>query len=191
MEDSMAHNDETHAEAVGAGPEATAQAEERENATVEEAGDALAEAQAAAEENLNKYMRLAAEMDNLRKRTTRDIEHAHKFAIERFAGELLAVTDSLEMGLVAAEGASAESLVEGTQATLKLLLGALVKSGVTVVDPEGEPFDPQVHEAMTMQPSDTAEPGSVLTVVQKGYELNGRLLRPARVIVAAEPPASD
>jgi molecular chaperone GrpE len=191
MEDSMAHNDETHAEAVGAGPEATAQAEERENATVEEAGDALAEAQAAAEENLNKYMRLAAEMDNLRKRTTRDIEHAHKFAIERFAGELLAVTDSLEMGLAAAEGASAESLVEGTQATLKLLLGALVKSGVTVVDPEGEPFDPQVHEAMTMQPSDTAEPGSVLTVVQKGYELNGRLLRPARVIVAAEPPASD
>jgi molecular chaperone GrpE len=191
MEDSMAHNDETHAEAVGAGPEAAAQAEERENATVGEAGDALAEAQAAAEENLNKYMRLAAEMDNLRKRTTRDIEHAHKFAIERFAGELLAVTDSLEMGLVAAEGASAESLVEGTQATLKLLLGALVKSGVTVVDPEGEPFDPQVHEAMTMQPSDTAEPGSVLTVVQKGYELNGRLLRPARVIVAAEPPASD
>jgi molecular chaperone GrpE len=191
MEDSMAHNDETHAEAVGAGPEAVAQAEERENATVEEAGDALAEAQAAAEENLNKYMRLAAEMDNLRKRTTRDIEHAHKFAIERFAGELLAVTDSLEMGLAAAEGASAESLVEGTQATLKLLLGALVKSGVTVVDPEGEPFDPQVHEAMTMQPSDTAEPGSVLTVVQKGYELNGRLLRPARVIVAAEPPASD
>jgi molecular chaperone GrpE len=190
MEDSMAHNDETHAEAVGAGPEAAAQAEERENATVEEAGDALAEAQAAAEENLNKYMRLAAEMDNLRKRTTRDIEHAHKFAIERFAGELLAVTDSLEMGLAAAEGASAESLVEGTQATLKLLLGALVKSGVTVVDPEGEPFDPQVHEAMTMQPSDTAEPGSVLTVVQKGYELNGRLLRPARVIVAAEPPAS-
>jgi molecular chaperone GrpE len=191
MEDSMAHNDETHAEAVGAGPETAAQAEERENATVEEAGDALAEAQAAAEENLNKYMRLAAEMDNLRKRTTRDIEHAHKFAIERFAAELLAVTDSLEMGLVAAEGASAESLVEGTQATLKLLLGALVKSGVTVVDPEGEPFDPQVHEAMTMQPSDTAEPGSVLTVVQKGYELNGRLLRPARVIVAAEPPASD
>ena len=187
----MAHNDETHTEAVGAGPEAVAQAEERENATVEEAGDALAEAQAAAEENLNKYMRLAAEMDNLRKRTTRDIEHAHKFAIERFAGELLAVTDSLEMGLAAAEGASAESLVEGTQATLKLLLGALVKSGVTVVDPEGEPFDPQVHEAMTMQPSATAEPGSVLTVVQKGYELNGRLLRPARVIVAAEPPASD
>jgi molecular chaperone GrpE len=191
MEDSMAHNDETQAEAVGAGPEAEAQAEERENATVEEAGDALAEAQAVAEENLNKYMRLAAEMDNLRKRTTRDIEHAHKFAIERFAGELLAVTDSLEMGLAAAEGASAESLVEGTQATLKLLLGALVKSGVTVVDPEGEPFDPQVHEAMTMQPSATAEPGSVLTVVQKGYELNGRLLRPARVIVAAEPPASD
>jgi len=193
MEDSMAHNDETHTGSVETGPESAAPAEERERAPAEPENelDPLAEAQASAEENLNKYMRLAAEMDNLRKRTVRDVEHAHKFAIERFAGELLAVTDSLEMGLAAADGASAESLVEGTQATLKLLLGALEKSGVTVVDPEGEPFDPQLHEAMTMQPSETAEPGSVLTVVQKGYQLNGRLLRPARVIVAAEPPASD
>lgn len=154
----------------------------------QDVAEALATAQAEAEENLNKYLRLAAEMENLRKRTLRDVEHAHKYGIERFASELLAVADSLEMGLAARENASVDSLMEGTQATLKLLLGGMAKSGVEVVDPEGEPFDPQLHEAMTVQPSETAEPGSVLTVVQKGYLLNGRLLRPARVIVAAEPP---
>jgi len=152
-----------------------------------EGADALEQARAEAEDNLNKYIRLAAEMDNLRKRTAREVEQAHKFGIERFASDILAVVDSLEMGLEAAESASIESLQEGTAATLKLLCGALDKSGVEVIDPAGEPFDPQLHEAMTLQPSDTAEPGSVLVVVQKGYRLNGRLLRPARVIVAADP----
>ena len=133
-------------------------------------------------------MRLAAESENLRKRTVREVEHAHKYGIERFAGELLAVVDSLEMGIDAgAERLRRMHLREGSQATLKLLIGALTKSGVEQLDPEGEPFDPNLHEAMTMQPSDAAEPGSVLTVVQKGYQLNGRLLRPARVIVATEP----
>jgi len=147
----------------------------------------LEKAQAEAEEKHNKYIRLAAESENLRKRTVREIEHAHKFAIERFAGELLAVVDSLEMSIDAGETASAEALLEGSQATLKLLVGALTKSGIEQLDPVGEPFDPNLHEAMTMQPSDSAEPGSVLTVIQKGYQLNGRLLRPARVIVATEP----
>ncbi len=155
------------------------------------AGDDLWEqlqaARAEAEENNSKYMRLAAEMENLRKRTIREVEHAHKFGIERFAQELLAVVDSLEMGIEAGTGAAAETLLEGSAATLKLLLGALEKSGVESLDPEGEPFDPNLHEAMTMQPSNVAEPGSVLTVIQKGYQLNGRLLRPARVIVAREP----
>jgi molecular chaperone GrpE len=146
----------------------------------------LEKAQANAEENNNKYMRLAAESENLRKRTVREVEHAHKFAIERFAGELLAVVDSLEMGIDAGADASAEALLEGSQATLKLLAGALMKSGIEPLDPVGEPFDPNLHEAMTMQPSDSAEPGSVLTVIQKGYQLNGRLLRPARVIIATE-----
>lgn len=153
--------------------------------------DALLAAQADSEENLNKYMRLAAEMENLRKRTARDVENARKFGIERFATELLAVCDGLEMGLEAGQNASAEALLEGKQATLKLLRSAMSKSGVEVIDPEGEPFDPQLHEAMTVQPSATAEPGSVLTVVQSGYQLNGRLLRPARVIVAAEPPDAE
>jgi len=147
----------------------------------------LEKARAQADENNNKYIRLAAESENLRKRTVREVEHAHKFAIERFAGELLAAVDSLEMGIDVGAGTSAESLLEGSRATLKLLIAALTKSGVEQLDPEGEPFDPNLHEAMTMQPSDTVEPGSVLSVVQKGYQLNGRLLRPARVIVASEP----
>ncbi|TDJ46573.1 MAG: nucleotide exchange factor GrpE [Gammaproteobacteria bacterium] len=153
--------------------------------------DALLAAQAESEENLNKYIRLAAEMENLRKRTARDVEQARKFGIERFATELLAVCDGLEMGLEAGQTASVEALLEGKQATLKLLRSAMSKSGVELIDPEGEPFDPQLHEAMTMQPSASAEPGSVLTVVQSGYQLNGRLLRPARVIVAAEPPEPE
>jgi len=170
------------------------QASELREEAKEEIGDnaadlpaQLAEAQELAEENYSKYMLLAAELDNLRKRTVREVEHAHKFGTERLANELLAVVDSLEMGLDVGAGAAVETLLEGNQATLKLLTGALAKSGIVELDPEGEPFDPNVHEAMTMQPSDEVEPGSVVTVVQKGYQLNGRLLRPARVIVASEP----
>ena len=148
--------------------------------------DALEKATSAADENWAKYLRATAELENLRKRAARDVENARKFGIEQFASELLSVIDSLEMGLEAASNATVESLLEGKQATLKLLRAALAKSGIESIDPEGEPFDPQLHEAMTMQPSETAEPGSVLAVIQKGYQLNGRLLRPARVIVASE-----
>jgi len=162
------------------------EADESELQSAGEPLDELAAAQQSAEDNLNKYLRLAADMENLRKRTVRDVENARKYGIERFAAEILAVIDSLEMGLQAAPMASMESLLEGQAATYKLLLGAVEKSGLEVIDPEGEPFDPQLHEAITMQPSETAEPGSVLTVVQKGYQLNKRLLRPARVVVASE-----
>jgi molecular chaperone GrpE len=151
------------------------------------AEDALTRAEAESAENREKYLRLAAEMENLRKRSVRDLENARKFGIEKFAEDLLGVVDSLEMGLEAGANASVESLLEGKTATLKLFRTALDKAGVTVIDPEGEPFDPEVHEAMMVQSSDTAEPGSVLAVIQKGYELNGRLLRPARVVVASEP----
>ncbi len=153
---------------------------------VEDLPAQLAEAQKKSEENYNNYIKLAAEIDNLRKRTVREVEHARKFGAERLVNELLAVVDSLEMGIDAGADASAETLLEGKQATLKLLFGALLKAGVEPLDPEGEPFDPNLHEALTMQPSEAAEPGSVLTVVQKGYQLNGRLLRPARVIVASD-----
>ena len=147
---------------------------------------ALEAVQARADENWDRYVRAAAELDNVRKRAARDVENAHKFALERFGKELLAVRDTLEMGLAAADGASIESLIEGKEATLKLLTTVLQQFGIEEVDPAGEPFDPELHEAISMQPSDSAEPGSVLTVVQKGYTLNGRLLRPAMVIVAAE-----
>jgi molecular chaperone GrpE len=117
----------------------------------------------------------------------RDVEHAHKFAIERFAADLLAVCDSLEMALAAEGEPSVESLKEGSEATLKLLMTTMQRFGIEELDPLGEPFDPAQHEAMTMQPSGDVEPGTVVTVFQKGYALNGRLLRPARVVVASEP----
>lgn len=148
----------------------------------------LEDIQAKADENWDRYLRAAAEMENVRKRAARDVEHARKFALESFGREILGVKDSLELGLAAADSADTESILEGSQATLKLLTTTLERFGVVEVDPQGEPFDPELHEAMTMQPSADAEPGSVLTVVQKGYSLNGRLLRPARVIVAAELP---
>ncbi len=145
-----------------------------------------AELQAKVDENWQKYLRAAAELENVRKRAARDVENAHKFALERFAVELLAVRDSLEMGLAAGEDADVESLRQGKEATLKQLVTIMERFGVEELDPQGEPFDPDLHEAMTMQQSADVEPGSVLTVFQKGYALNGRLLRPARVVVAAE-----
>ena len=161
---------------------------EAETAEAGDAGPSVEELQAKADENWDRYLRAAAETENVRKRATRDVEHARKYALENFGRELLAVKDSLEMGLEAAATADADSLREGSEATLKLLATTLERFGIAEVDPEGEPFDPELHEAMTMQPSADVEPGSVITVIQKGYSLNGRLLRPARVIVASEPP---
>lgn len=164
-------------------------AEERPEEAAAESGDtALEEAQARADENWNLYLRAAAEAENVRKRASRDVENAHRFALENFGRELLAVVDSLEMGLAAADGSDADALREGSEATCKLLKTTLERFGIAEVDPEGEPFDPELHEAMSMMPAPNAEPGSVVQVIQKGYSLNGRLLRPARVIVAAEPP---
>jgi molecular chaperone GrpE len=151
------------------------------------AEEAEKDLKALADENWDKFVRAVAELDNVRKRGQRDVDNARKFAIERFATELLAVRDSLELGLSAADQADVVALREGSEATLKLLISTMQQFGIEEIDPQGEPFDPERHEAMTMQPSVTAEPGSVLAVFQKGYALNGRLLRPARVVVAAEP----
>jgi molecular chaperone GrpE len=168
----------------------SAEAANTEKQETPEAADPVAEATARAEENWDRYLRAAAELENVRKRAARDVENARKFALERFATDLLAVCDSLEMAIETGEEASIESLMEGSEATLKLLVSVLQRFGVEEVNPVGEPFDPSFHEAMTMQPSAEAEPGSVLTVFQKGYALNGRLLRPARVVVAEEPAES-
>jgi molecular chaperone GrpE len=153
-----------------------------------DAGDlqaALAAAEGRALESRDLYMRALAELDNVRKRATRDIEQAHKYGLERVAHDLIGVKDSLELGLASA--ASADVLREGTQATLQLLAKALEKAGLVELVPLGEQFNPQLHEAMVMQPSREHVPNSIVQVVQKGYQLNGRLLRPARVIVAREP----
>jgi molecular chaperone GrpE len=154
------------------------------------AGDALAAAEAKVQENWNNYMRVRAELENYRKRAEREVDQARKFAIERFAGEILPVSDALEAGL-RASGADPGALVEGAQATLRELNKAFDKAGIKVIDPEGQPFDPNWHEAMVAQESREQPPNTVLSVVQKGFSLNGRLLRPARVIVSKSPADSN
>ena len=148
---------------------------------------ALAAAEAKASENWNSYLRAVAELDNYRKRMDRELDNARKYAIERFAQELVGVADSLEAGINAGAAASGSALLEGSTATLKQLLRAFDKAGIKVIDPEGQPFDPAWHEAMVAQASDAKPPNTVLSVIQKGYSLNGRLLRPARVVVSKAP----
>ena len=175
---------DSEAEAVEASPAVEpSEPSEESSASVE---DELAEARQAASENLDRALRAQAELENVRRRMARDIENAHKFALERFVSELLPVKDSLELGLTASaeEGAGVAGIAEGLELTLRMLEQAMEKFGVKVLDPAGEPFDPEFHQAMTMQESDTAESGTVLTVVQKGCLLNERLVRPAMVIVA-------
>jgi molecular chaperone GrpE len=151
------------------------------------AGAALAAAEAKATENWNSYLRAVAEMENYRKRMDRELENARKYAIERFAQELVSVADSLEAGINAGTASSGSALLEGSTATLKQLLRAFDKAGIKVIDPLGQPFDPAWHEAMVAQESRDQPANTVLSVIQKGYSLNGRLLRPARVIVSKEP----
>ena len=143
----------------------------------------LAAALGRAEEFRSQHLRAVAELDNYRKRAAREIDNARQFGVERFAGELLAVIDSLELGLAAGATADARTLLEGQEATLRLLVKAFEKAGIAAVDPAGALFDPGTQEAVAMQPSE-GEANRVLAVVQKGYVLNGRLLRPARVVVS-------
>jgi molecular chaperone GrpE len=152
-----------------------------------EAPSALAAAEAKAGENWNSYLRAVAELENYRKRTERELENARKYAVERFAQELVGVGDSLEAGIVAATANPGPALLEGAKATLKQLQQAFDKTGIKVIDPVGQPFDPAWHEAMVAQESRDSAPNTVLSVIQKGYSLNGRLLRPARVIVSKAP----
>jgi molecular chaperone GrpE len=148
---------------------------------------ALGEAEERAKNHWGQYLRAVADLDNVRKRAQKDIEAANRYGLEKFAAELLPVRDSLELAVQNAEKADVRSLKQGQEATLQLLAKALEKIGIVTINPVGEPFDPARHEAMLAQPSNTAEPNSVLQVVQPGYEINGRLLRPARVIVAKAP----
>ena len=157
-----------------------------EDLSVEELRQKLAEAEARAEECWDKLLRTKAEQENLQRRHAREVENAHKYALERFAQELLPVIDSLEMGVEAAntEGVTVEKLREGTELTLKMLLAAMEKFGIAAIHPEGEPFNPELHQAMSLLESPEHAPNTVMNVMQKGYTLNERLIRPAMVVVS-------
>ena len=150
---------------------------------------ALAAAEEKAAANWDSYLRAVAEQDNIRKRGQRDLEGALKYGVEKLAGELLPVKDSLEMALASIEThPEAQALKAGIEMTLKLLAQALEKQGVKELNPaKGEAFNPELHEAMAAQPTTEVPADAVLSTVQKGYALNGRLLRPARVLVAKAP----
>ena len=138
------------------------------------------------EENWDKFVRTQAEMENLKRRSEKDLQDARKFGLEKFARDLLPVADSLELGLGVeiSDNPEAKKLHEGMALTLKQLLATLEKFHVVPVDPQNERFNPELHQAMAMQPTDEAEPNTVIKVYQKGYLLNGRLLRPAMVVVS-------
>lgn len=143
-------------------------------------------ANARADENWERVVRMQAEMDNLRKRQMREIENAHKFALDKISSELLTVRDGLESAINAgtAEDADVAKLQEGSELILKQLTQVMEKFNIVEVDPVGEKFDPDMHQAMSMQEVPDTEPNTVVTVMQKGYTLNERLLRPAVVMVS-------
>jgi len=146
----------------------------------------LEQAQQEAAQHKDLALRLQADMENLRRRTRLDLEEAHKFALKKFVDALIPAMDSMEMGMSAAakEEATKESIREGVEMTFKQMLDVLGQFNVERIDPTGEKFDPQLHEAMTMIPSAEHESQTVIDTIQKGYTLNERLVRPARVVVA-------
>ena len=160
-------------------PETAVQLVEMERLKTELAG-----AEDRAKNHWEQYLRALADVDNVRKRGAKDLENTRQFAVEKFAQELIGVKDSLELGIQNSGKADVASLIEGQNATLRLLAKAFEKAQIEEINPEGAAFNPELHEAMMTQPSD-APPNTVLNVVQRGYQLNGRLLRPARVIVSA------
>lgn len=163
-------------------PERSSEASE----SLEEIVQALEETKRKAEDHWNAFLRSQAELENLRRRSAREVENARKYGLDRFVAELLPVKDSLELGVAAAQDDSVSlvSVREGMDLTLKMLKTAMEKFGIEEVAPQNQPFNPEVHEAMSVQETDKVPSGTVLTLVQKGYLLNGRLVRPAMVIVA-------
>ncbi len=156
----------------------------------EEAGDALEIALAEAEKFRDLALRSEAEMQNLRKRSERDVQNAHKFGVERLVQNLLPVMDSLEKAIETSEQAQTpedDPQLEGLRLCLKLFSEVLEKEGIVVVDPLGTPFDPNLHEALSLIENPDLEPNSVMAVIQKGYQLHERLVRPAMVMVSKAP----
>lgn len=162
--------------------------EQAEAAVEQDIEQLLEETRKQAAEHWDSLLRVQADMENLRRRTRIDVENAHKFGVEKLIHALVPVADSLEMGLDASQKAEAslDSIREGMDMTFKQLLDVLANFNVERINPAGEKFNPQLHEAMTMVPSPAHEPNTVIEVFQKGYALNERLIRPARVIVSKE-----
>jgi molecular chaperone GrpE len=149
--------------------------------------DRLEAAEAASQQARNDYLRVQAEMQNLRRRTEQDIEKAHKYGQERFSAELITVMDNLERALQSASGNEDEAvkaIFDGVDLTLKSFSDCFKRFNIEAIDPLGEPFDPQLHQAMSIQDNPDVEPNTVIAVMQKGYTLHGRVIRPAMVIVS-------
>ena len=162
-----------------------AKEELEDNSKIEDLESQLQEAQQSAKDNWDKLLRSQAEMENLKRRTTKDLENAHKFALDGFVKALLEVSDSLTMGIKSAkdEKATIETTTEGLELTMKVFNSTLEKFGVESINPVDEKFDPELHEAVTMVPMPDKKSNTVLEVIQTGFTLNGRLVRPALVIV--------
>jgi len=173
-------------EAHGQPPQAD---EDAAPAAATDASEELEQLRSEARENHENYLRAMAELENVRRRGEREVANAHKFGLEKFVAELLPVRDSLEMGLKAGEQEQADvtALREGTDLTLKMFGQVLEKFGVEEINPEGEPFNPERHEAVATTPTGEVEPDTVVEVMQKGYLLNERVVRPAMVVVARPP----
>jgi molecular chaperone GrpE len=154
---------------------------------------ALATAQATVIDQKDSVVRAKAEVDNIRRRAAQDVEKARKFALEKFAAELLPVVDNLERAIanIDKEDEAQKALAEGVELTLQSFLSGVEKFGVKAVDPQDQPFNPEFHQAMSMQEVPGVAPNTVIAVMQKGYELNGRLIRPAMVMVSKAAPAVD
>lgn len=152
----------------------------------------LEQATKAASEEKDRAIRAVAEMENVRRRTAQDVEKAHKFALEKFASELLPVLDNLERTLQVADkdNETVKPLLEGVELTLKSMVSSVAKFGIEAVDPQGQPFDPNMHQAMSMVENANVPANTVIAVMQKGYQLNGRVIRPAMVMVSKAPAAS-
>lgn len=160
-----------------------------EQQRIEELEAALAKAEATVLEQRDSVLRAKADSENARRRADGEVEKARKFALERFAGELLPVADNLEraLQLADAENEALKPMIEGVDITLKSFVSTIEKFGLKVIDPQGETFNPELHQAMSMQENAELAPNTVMAVMQKGYEINGRLLRPAMVMVSRAP----
>lgn len=180
---------ETNAETEQQGAESASVELTEEQQRIVELETAVIAAETKIVDQKDSVMRAIADADNARKRAQGEIDKARKFALEKFAGELLPVADNLERALQVAnpEDEAIKPIIDGVELTLKSFLSTIEKFGMSVIDPQGQPFNPEKHQAMSMQENTELPPNTVLAVMQKGYEINGRLLRPAMVLVTRAP----